>query len=189
MPKQVLFIQGAGTGAYEADKKLVESLRRALGAEYQISYPTMPHEENAQYDSWQQKISQELAKLQGAAILIGHSVGASILLKSLGTMKAKSPITGIFLLATPFWGGDGWRYEGYEKLELTKNLTAKLPQDMPIFLYHCQDDDIVPYEHLALYMQLLPHATSYPVNKGGHQFNNDLTLVAKKIRSANLASY
>jgi pimeloyl-ACP methyl ester carboxylesterase len=87
-------------------------------------------------------------------------------------------------MAVPFWGGDGWRYEGYEELELPKDLAAKLSQETPLFLYHCRDDDIVPYEHLALYKRLLPHAVMHPLDKGGHQFNNDLAPVAQDILMA-----
>ena len=39
MKKQVLFIQGGGDGGYEADTKLVASLQKALGKDYEISYP------------------------------------------------------------------------------------------------------------------------------------------------------
>ncbi len=52
MKKQVLFIQGAGEGAYEEDEKLADSLQEALGTEYQVSYPRMPDEENPQDEEW-----------------------------------------------------------------------------------------------------------------------------------------
>lgn len=185
MPRQVLFIQGAGEGAYEADAKLAESLRRALGPDYEVTYPAMPNEADASYDEWKHRIEEELAGMHESAILAGHSVGASILLKCLGESKLTKPVAGVFLMATPFWGGDGWRYEGYQKLQLTKDIEARLPQGARVLLYHCQDDDTVPCEHLALYAALLPHATQHQVTHGGHQFNNDLSLVAQDIKSLN----
>ena len=43
--RQLLFIQGGGAGAHdEWDNKLVESLRRELGPDYEIRYPRMPNE-------------------------------------------------------------------------------------------------------------------------------------------------
>ena len=42
MTHQILFIQGGGAGAYEADQQLVVSLRRALGTAYELLYPNMP---------------------------------------------------------------------------------------------------------------------------------------------------
>lgn len=183
MPQQVLFIQGAGEGAYDADAKLVESLRKKLGKEYKVIYPGMPHEADAPYDEWSQQISQALSEAQGPIIVIGHSVGASILLKYLSEVPPKKALAGIFLLSAPFWGGEGWHYEGYKKLQVPENVEAKLPAEVPLFLYHCQDDEIVPYEHLALYAALLPHATIRPLQQGGHQLNNDLSLAAQDVQN------
>ena len=46
MKKQVLFIQGGGKGAHEADNKLAVSLQDALGDEYNVVYPKMPEEDD-----------------------------------------------------------------------------------------------------------------------------------------------
>jgi len=183
MTKQVLFIQGAGAGAYDADKLLVDSLRQTLGSDYDVRYPRMPDEDNAPYEQWKQHIESELAAMPGPVLLLGHSVGASILAKCLTEIAVDTAITGVFLLSTPFWGGDGWQYEGYQQLELPKDLAARLPQDTPIFLYHSQDDEIVPFSHLALYAIILPKATIREIASGRHQFNDDLTLIAKDITS------
>jgi predicted alpha/beta hydrolase family esterase len=181
--KQVLFIQGAGAGAHDADKLLADSLQQALGPEYDVRYPLMPDEDNASYEQWKQQIETELAAMSGPVILVGHSVGASIAAKCLTEIAVNAPVAGIFLLSTPFWGGDGWRYEGYEKLELPNDFAAKLPQNAPVFLYHSRDDEIAPFRHLALYTGILPRATVRDIASGGHQFNNDLTMVANDIIS------
>ena len=178
MAKHVLFLQGAGAGAYQADQKLADSLRLALGSDYDVRYPVMPDEDNASYDQWKQRIETELATLSGPVILVGHSVGASILAKCLTDLDVDQPVAGIFLLATPFWGGDGWRYEGYQTLELPNEFAAHISQDAPVYLYHCRDDETVPFRHLALYARLMPKATVRAFERGGHQFNNDLTVVA-----------
>lgn len=183
MSKHVLFIQGAGTGAYEEDKKLATSLEKALGAEYEVHYPAMVDEENAPYEQWKQQMEKELSAMQGTIILAGHSVGASVILKVMSETKVKKPIAGIFLAATPFWGGDGWRYEGYEKLALPKGSASRLPKDGPVFLYHCRDDETVPFAHLALYAQALPQATVREIESGGHQLHNDLSIVARDIKA------
>lgn len=183
MTRHILLIQGAGTGAYEADKKLAVSLRKALGTDYEVHYPAMVDEDNASYVLWKQQIERELAAMQGSIILVGHSVGASIIIKWLSETEVRKPLAGIFLIATPFWGGNGWRYEGYEKLALPKGLAAKLPEGVPIFLYHCRDDETVPFDHLALYAQVLPQATVRELHAGGHQLNNDLSVVARDIKT------
>lgn len=43
-------------------------------------------------------------------------------------------IVGIFLLDAPFWGDEGWLYEGYKELELPKDVATKFPQDESVFL-------------------------------------------------------
>jgi hypothetical protein len=57
MKKQILFIQGAGEGAYKEDEKLANYLQDALGSEYHVLYP----------------LSKELNSLDGKVILVGHS--------------------------------------------------------------------------------------------------------------------
>jgi uncharacterized protein len=183
MTTYILFIQGAGEGAYEEDKKLADSLRQALGPEYEVQYPALPDEDNAPYELWKQQIEKELVAMQGAIILIGHSVGASVLIKCMSEIEVKKPIAGIFLISTPFWGWDGWRYEGYEELALPEGFAARLPKDASIFLYHCRDDETVPFDHLRLYTQVLPQATVREFDEGGHQLNNDLSEVAKDIKT------
>jgi serine hydrolase len=54
MAKKVLFICGAGEGAYHADKKLADSLQQALGSHYAVRYPVMPDADNA--EQWKQRI-------------------------------------------------------------------------------------------------------------------------------------
>lgn len=62
-------------------------------------------------------------------------------------------------------------------------ISDKLPKDVPVFLYHSRDDEEVPFSNLALYRQKLPEASFREVASGGHQFNNDLRIVARDIKS------
>ena len=97
--------------------------------------------------------------------------------------RDEQAIAGVFLVACPFWGGDGWRYEGYEELALPPGFAAALPAGMPVYLYHCRDDATVPFDHLALYMRALPQATVRALDEGGHQLIDDLSAVARDIAS------
>ncbi len=177
---QVLFIQGAGSGAYDADERLAASLRRSLGPRFEIRYPAMPNEDDAHYEQWRQRIEQELADMPGPVSLVGHSFGASVLAKWLSQREGNGAIVGVFLLACPFWGGDGWRYEGYEELALPPTF-AGFPTGAPVFLYHCRDDATVPFDHLALWARAVPQATVRALHEGGHQFDEDLSAVARDI--------
>lgn len=183
MTKQILLIQGAGSGAHDEDKILAESLRSSLGSQYDVRYPAMPNEDEAPYKEWCERIESELAVLPQPVVLVGHSIGASVLIKWLSERTDETATTGVYLLANPFWGGDGWLYEGYEELELPAGAAARFPEAMPIYLYHCRDDEIVPFAHLSLYAQALPQATVREFDKGGHQFNDDLSAVARDIKA------
>ena len=179
MTKQVLFIQGAGEGAYEEDEKLVKSLRDLLGTDYDVQYPKMPEEEDQGYEAWKAQISKELGALDGSIILVGHSVGSSMLLKYLCEEHVESSITGVFLIAAPYWGAGGWEMDEFG---LNEDRASKLLKGIPIFFYHSRDDDIVPFTHLALHAEKFPHAVVREYNRRGHQLNNDLSEVAADIK-------
>ncbi len=178
MKKQLLFIQGAGEGAYEEDEKLVANLREKLGKQYEVWYPKMPDDDNAGYEAWKEQIAKNLLDIEGEVILVGHSFGASMLLKYLSEERLKSPVAGLFLIATPYWRSEDWQKE----YALEEDFAKQLPKNLPIVFYHSRDDDIVPFEHLGRYKEKLPQATFLEVDKGGHQLNNDLSKVAHDIQ-------
>jgi hypothetical protein len=60
----ILFIQGAGQGAYKEDKKLVLYLQNVLGKTYDINYPKMPNENDPDDELWKAKIDGELEKMK-----------------------------------------------------------------------------------------------------------------------------
>jgi predicted alpha/beta hydrolase family esterase len=176
--KQVLFIHGGGENGYEADAALAASLRRELGPDYEVRYPQMPDEPSPDF-GWGQKIDEEIAAIEGELFLVGHSLGASMLLKFLSENQVRKRIGGIFLIATPFWTGD----EDWKKgLLLRDRFAAALPKGVPIFLYHSQDDEEADVSHLDIYAAKLPQATVRKVSTGGHQLGNDLARVARDIR-------
>lgn len=183
MKKSVLFIHGSGdAGVYEEDGMLVASLRDALGNAYNVRYPKMPLEESAEYKDWKARIAAELSAGDDEIMLVSHSVGGSILLKYLAEEQVDRPIGGLFLLATPYFGGDeNWNYD---EMMLSQDFATRLPTIPRIFLYHSRDDEVVSFAHLALYVRKLPQATSREFDGRGHQFGNDLTEVAEDIRRA-----
>ena len=180
MKKHVLFIQGAGEGAYVEDEELVKSLRDVLGTEYEVRFPKMPEDEDQGYEAWKAQISKELAALGDAVMLVGHSVGSSMLLKYLSEENVENSIAGIFLIAAPYWGAGGWQMDEFK---LDEDHASKLLKAVPVFFYHSRDDDIVPFTHLALHAEKFPQATIREFVERGHQFNNDLSEVAADIKS------
>jgi predicted alpha/beta hydrolase family esterase len=180
MHTHVLFIHGAGKGAFEEDRLLAASLHNALGPTYDVHYPKMPEEDSATNADWKALIERELATLDDHMVLVGHSVGASVLLKYLSEVRPDKPIIALFLLATPYWGADD--FWTWEEARLPEDVAAKLASIPHISLYHNRDDEVVPFAHLALHAAKLPQATIRELDRGGHQFGNDLTEVAEAIR-------
>ncbi|SKC83752.1 alpha/beta hydrolase [Ohtaekwangia koreensis] len=180
MRKHVIFFQGGGGEEdYAADGKLVDSLQNIIGDDYTIHYSRLPDEPVPDFGRINQ-IDNAISNSADDIILIGHSLGASMLLKYLSENEVKKKISGVFLISTPFWSGDeGWK----EALKLKKDFADTLSKDIPIFMYHCSDDEVVPFALFALYKQHLPWATFREIPSGGHQLNNDLTIVAQDIKS------
>jgi predicted alpha/beta hydrolase family esterase len=177
--RQVLLIHGGGQGAYEEDKKLAANLRDVLGAAYAVRYPEMPDADSPVYEAWKARIAKELAALDGEVILVGHSLGGSILLKYLSEEEVEKPVAGLFLVAPPYWSAGDWEVGEYA---LQDGFASKLPSELPVFIYHSRDDEVVPFAHLALYTEKLARATFRKFDGRGHQFNDDLSEVARDIK-------
>ena len=174
----VLFIQGGGKGAHSEDAPLAESLKRALGPKYDVHFPQMPGEDDPNVASWKRKISSELSRIPGRVFVVAHSVGGSILLRYLAEEKVEKPIAGVFLLAAPSWDEDRW---DFDDLKLPRDIAKKVAPIPQLFFYHCRDDDVVPFAHLALHSARIPRAATRALDNGGHQFGRDLTVVATDI--------
>ncbi len=110
--QQVLFIHGGGDGGYQADMELVMSLQKSLGKEYDIDYSEIHFDGSAPDFGWPQQIEDKMAACKDDSILVGHSLGASMILKCLSENSRYKNVKGIFLIAPPFWSGnEEWRYK------------------------------------------------------------------------------
>ena len=184
--KQVLFVQGAGEDVHEKwDKKLVESLRQELGPAYEIRYPIMPNEADPTFATWRAALETEIVGLQNGAILVGHSVGGTILVNMLAEWHPPIVLGAIVLIAAPFIGDGGWKSDD---IEPRSDLAARLPPSVPVFLYHGAMDDIAPAAHVALYATAMPRAHVRRLANRDHQLNNNLSEVASDIRELELHS-
>jgi predicted alpha/beta hydrolase family esterase len=103
-----------------------------------------------------------------------------ILLKYVSEEEVENPVAGLFLVATPYVGTGGWEFE---EGALREDFAAEIHLRLPVFLYHSHDDEVVPFAHLALYEAKLPQATIQELEGRGHQFDNDLSEVARDIKS------
>lgn len=164
------FLFAHGAGGWSDDQPLAEELRQRLGVP--VAMPRFPDEEMSAA-AWFNELDRQRNALGPDVVIIGHSFGASMALLHLATGWQDPPPRGLVLLATPFWGSEGWQAEyalpaGFEP-----------PAGMPLFLHHCRDDDVVPFDHLARLESLLPDAVVRRHATGGHQFEGRMASAAE----------
>lgn len=177
--RQVLFIQGGGRGTHDDwDNKLVESLRRELGDETEVRYPRMPDEDDPSFAGWSPAIRREIADLDDGAVVVGHSVGATILVNALAEEPPEHELGAIVLIGAPFVGEGGW---ASDEFELPKDLGARLPRDMAVHVFHGLSDETAPPRHADLYAQAISQAQVHRLPGRDHQLNNNLSDVAEAI--------
>lgn len=180
MTIKVLFIQGGGEDAHVWDAKLARSLEEKLGRGYTVNFPKMPNEADPNYRAWKRRILGELKALGDGTVLVGHSIGGSMVMKMLADGEIAERLAGVFIIAAPFvHEREGWQWK---EAELPAHPAAKLPEDTSLFLYHGREDEEVPFSHLALYEKTFPHAVSRALSGRNHQMNDDLAEVAEDIR-------
>jgi hypothetical protein len=177
--QQILFIQGGGAGAHdEWDDKLVDSLSRELGDRHEVRYPRMPHEDDPSYARWTTAIRQALTALDDGAVVVGHSVGGTILINVLAERPHEPQLSAIVLIGAPYVGAGGWPADDFD---LPSDLGTRLPQGVPVHVFHGLEDETAPASHADLYASAIPQAQVHRLPGRDHQLNNDLSDVAKSL--------
>ena len=179
--RQVLFIQGGGAAVHdEWDDKLVASLQRELGAGYEVRYPRMPDEDDPSDAVWGPVIGQELAHLDAGAVVVGHSVGGTLLVRALSDQPPQQrELGGVVLVSAPFVGAGGWPGEEFG---FAVGLGARLPRGVPVHVVHGLADRTVPSSHAELYARAIRQAQLHLLPGRDHQLDDDLGDVARVIQ-------
>jgi predicted alpha/beta hydrolase family esterase len=179
MRKQILFIHGAGNKDEPLGSgKLIAYLQQQLGSDYEVLAPDMPDPDHPTYQAWRDQIEQDLGKLEASALLVGHSLGGSMLLKYLAEGTYHRSIAGLFLVAAPYWGKQDWELE----YAVPDDFASRLPPISQIFLYHSRSDEEVPFASLKRYQEHLPQATVRVLEGTQHAFTEGLPLLAQDIK-------
>jgi uncharacterized protein len=177
----VLFLHSSGPqGPGEGSSRLVDRLREELGAEFEVAFPLLPTPNDPHYAPWSERLSEILADTDDPIVVVGHSLGGSVFLKHLAEGGRAAHVTGIVLLATPYWGESGWEAEW----ALPKGWPDAGTELPPTHLFHSRDDEVIPFSQLERYRERLPDATVHPLDGRGHLYNRgDLTEILDAIRT------
>ncbi|PZR26517.1 MAG: hypothetical protein DI535_14000 [Citrobacter freundii] len=164
---------GPGKGSYD----LVKYLRTGLGDGFQVLFPKIDKPNSPTYEKYKKMYRFAFMKLTEPVILVGHSLGASTLLKYLSEEKHRLKIRGLFLAATPHWKSN------MKEFQLEENFQLKLKEIAPVFLYQSKNDPELSPEHLAFYRDKLNWAKTREIEGDEHAFSKGLPVLMEDIRS------
>lgn len=167
--RRVLFVQGAGEGAHAEDQALATYLTSGLAPEYAVRYPKFSGLEDIVYEAFKTEMDAELSGFGEPCILVAHSLGGAAVLKYLAEERRDLGLAGLFMIGMPYKCADGeW---GDDDFGLAVDFASRLPAIGQIVLYHSEDDEWVPFAHLARWAEKLPHARSRTFADRGHSFS------------------
>jgi predicted alpha/beta hydrolase family esterase len=198
MKKQIVVIHGGETfDSYEEYLKYLleyqidfagffkkgwkQSLGEKLGEEYQVIAPRMPSAMNAKYIEWKIYFDKLVPFIEEDAICIGHSLGGVFLAKYLSENTVTKKMKAIYLIAAPY--GDQEHAYSLADFKITAPLTGLVEQSSAVFLYHSEDDPVVPFSDLGKYAELLPTAHTRVFNDRRHFDQEELPELIADIKS------
>jgi len=152
-------------------------LQEALGEGYDILLPEMPSASNAQYDEWKLWLDKLMPLLDDEIILVGHSLGASFLVKYLSDGSCPKKVLGVFLVSGVF---DTDSY-GYGLASFAHRGTIDLHTEN-VYLYHSKDDPVVPFSAMEKFKEALPHAHARAFEDRRHMNQPEFPELAEDIR-------
>ena len=177
--KKILFAHSAGAqyGKGKGSYDLVKYLQKKLAGEYDILFPKIEKPNSPTYEKFKKMYALQFHEITEPIIVVGHSLGASTLLKYLSEEKPGISISGLFLIATPHWQSD------MKEFQLKENFQASLKNIPAIFLYQSKNDSIVPFEHLEYYEKIFKQATVRKLPGKEHIFSKGLPELVSDIKS------
>jgi predicted alpha/beta hydrolase family esterase len=163
----VLFVHGAGEQAHAEDQALATYLGNAVAPEYSVRYPRFSGLENVAYGVWKDEVAAELETFGDPNIVVAHSLGGAAVLKYLAQERRDLSLAGLFLIGAPCTCATG---EWGEDFALSADFASTLPMIGAIVMYHSEDDEWVPFSHLARWAEKFPGARARRFTDRGHSF-------------------
>lgn len=160
-----------------------DHLQEKLGNDFEVIYPQMENYHNAKYAEWKIWFEKFIPFLKDGIILIGGSLGGIFLAKYLSENNFPVKIKATFLVAAPFDDKDRSADYTLGDFALPESLEKFSGQGGKIFLYHSEDDPVVPFTDLEKYARKLPGAEKVIFQDKGHFNLKEFSELVEKLRS------
>jgi predicted alpha/beta hydrolase family esterase len=118
--------------------------------------------------------------LNDGVICVGHSLGGITLAKYFSEAPCAIKIKAVFLVAAPFNTATQHPLVDFNILNNLALLAEQIPR---IFLYHSQDDQVVPFYNMLGYQVLLPHAAPRVFTDRQHFTGSELPEIVADIQA------
>jgi uncharacterized protein len=158
------------------------NLGDVLGSEYEVLSPQMPNAQNARYLEWKIWFEKLTPLLNDAVILVGHSLGGIFLAKYLSENQYPKKVTATYLVAAPYNTENDHPLVDFI---ISDNLSNFQNQSGKVFIYHSQDDVVVPFSNLVSYQKALPRAHVRIFQNKQHFNQAEFPEIIKDIKSLN----
>ncbi|MBU1290079.1 alpha/beta hydrolase, partial [Patescibacteria group bacterium] len=157
-----------------------DSLRKELGNRFDVLLLKMPNPMNSKYAEWKILFRKIARLLDNNVVLIGHSLGGVFLAKYLSENKFPKKIRASILIAPPYKESD--IEESLGGFAILNDLKRFKKQGGKIFIYHSEDDPVVPYLNLEKYQKDLPDMTARIFKDRGHFNQSEFPELVSEIK-------
>lgn len=160
-----------------------DRLREQMGEEWEVFMPKMPGKGNCKYEEWKIWFERHFEWLNDDLILLGWSQGGYFLAKYLLENKMPVRVKGIFLMAAPFEPANFGEEDGGDFNFDTKKVAELAKKAENIFIFHSEDDPIVPFEHAKKYHDGIPGSVLMSFKTRNHFLIEEFPELIEKIKT------
>lgn len=144
-----------------------DSLQSDLGDNFQVVRLQMPNKINAKYEEWKIYFHRYLEVLGEDLILIGHSLGATFLVKFLTEETIKNKRSRVILVAAPFG-----------EIKLGPSLgdfifEKEASSDLKITLFASDNDKLIANDDVVKYQKMIKNLETKTLSDRGHFSQKD----------------
>lgn len=179
MSYEILLIQGAGAVTRQEEQVIADALKARLGDDFTILLPTIQDADHPTYQAWEEALTTNLNSSSGSVILLGHSFGASVILKHFSKEPVPDKVIGIILFGVPYWKDQDWNISEYE---IKDDFVANLSKLNNIYFYHSKDDEVIPDHQFKSYQKLIPQAHWRVLSGVDHSYHGAIPNMVTDIR-------